>query len=278
MRHAFLLLALCLLACNSGQNGSTPSTDSQESVATDEQANESPVDTLSPMPAKRFNRCWEGTIAGEIPVFLHYQQEEGIVLGAITYLNTKARTPIRLLGTYDENGGLLMREYSEDGNVTGLIVGDPASDSFSGTWYSPEGEKEMTVLLSPKDSLIPSPSMEAEPEDIFGTYAYQYGEKGYLGDLDIRKDDNGRIQAQIVSLTKAPARNIADVEMENITLEDNSFVYSLPEADSCAFQVRFFKDFAYVTYTQSDCMGQFGHRATVEGMFVKVPKERETTD
>ena len=110
-------------------------------------------------------------------------------------------------------------------------------------------------------------------EAIFGRYHYQYTEEGYIGDLEISRIGNDKAAFSLFSVTGAPARNIADVPTDTIPFKGNSFVYTIPESDSCSFKVSFYKGFAVVVYTNGYCSGQFGMNATVDGIFIKQSEE-----
>ena len=45
--------------------------------------------------------------------------------------------------------------------------------------------------------------------------------------------------------------------------------YKVAETENCEFKVKFYQDFVFVNYTKGTCAGQFGHNATVDGIFIK---------
>ncbi len=61
---------------------------------------------------------WKGFLNGKTPVFIHYQLDGNIIVGEITYLNTKNKLPITLLGTIDSDNNYRILEFEKSGNIT----------------------------------------------------------------------------------------------------------------------------------------------------------------
>jgi hypothetical protein len=214
--------------------------------------------------------CWVGTLNGKTPVFIHYQLDSNLIIGEITYLNTKDKLPIRLLGTIENDKSFRLLEFDKMGNITGIIEGTPTEKNFNGIWVSPKTNKELGMTLSSKDTIIGKPSVGPDKNQIFGEYHYQYGEDGYRGDFDISKIENNKIDFSILSLTNIErGPNIAQVEKDTIAMVGNSFVYKIPDSDSCEFKVTFYKGFVYINYTRGYCESQFGLNASIDGIYLK---------
>jgi hypothetical protein len=217
------------------------------------------------------NTCWKGKLGGKIPVFVHYQLEGDLVVGEITYLKTKKKTPIRLIGEVHNGSFYRLLEYDPKGTITGIIEGNVIKGAFTGKWIAPSTQKELALNLQSSDSLIVKRNFKARPDQLFGTYAYAYGEEGYSGQLEISEAENGEADFYLISLTSLNmGPNIAEIERDRVKLEGDHFTYTIPYSESCEVRVDFYKDFARVQYLNGDCPGQFGHNATVEGIFVKV--------
>jgi hypothetical protein len=213
---------------------------------------------------------WTGMINSRIPVFIRYSIRDSLVAGEIRYLNTKAKKPIRLLGTIEEGGTYRLPEFSPTGTITGIITGTPARDSFAGSWTSSETGKELSLSLTRRDTLIPQELSGPLKEEISGHYHYQYRKKGYRGDVEVERVDQQRIAFSILSLTNVErGPTIAEVEKDTVVLTGNSFLYMIPDSDNCEFKVSFFKDLVYIKYTRGYCAGQFGLNATIDGLFIK---------
>ncbi len=228
-----------------------------------------PSDTITGKNQHSNNICWAGTLNGKIPVILHYNIDSNLIIGEITYLNTKDKLPITLLGTIEEDKSYRLLEFEKSGNITGIITGTPVANTFNGSWFSPKTRKELALNLVKKDTLIETASTGTELNSIFGHYHYQYSEAGYQGDFEITRLPGSKAYFGITSVTGAPSRNIAQIDDDTILLNSTQFIYKLPETDSCEFSIKFYKRFVYIRYTKGFCEGQFGMNATVDGIFLK---------
>ena len=255
MKYIFCLIIIFLISCNSKNK--------EHNISVDKKNNSSKV-----VIKKEKNICWIGTLNSRIPIFLHYQIIDNLISGEITYLNTKERKPIKVKGTF-ENKHLRILEFEKNGNITGVISGIPNNENFNGSWFSPKTKKELSLELVKSDSIIYSKNIDTKIDNVYGEYHYQYSETGYQGDVTLTKIDNQNASFNIFSVTAAPSRNIADMETDTIKLNKTEFVYNLPESDGCEVKVQFFKDFVYINYTKGYCLGQFGHNATIDGIFIK---------
>jgi hypothetical protein len=261
MKHWTYLFFLIIISCNSHQQNGRKS-DNSASLS---------VTTLSETKKNGQNEiCWTGTLSGKTPVFVHYQLDSNLIIGQITYLNTKYKLPITLLGTIKNKNTYRLLEFDNTGNITGIIEGKPTEKDFNGNWVSPKSKKELTITLTRKDTLIVSPGVQPDKSQIFGNYHYQYGENGFNGDFDITKVGDSKIAFNIHSLTNVErGPNIAEVEKDTIIMTGNSFIYKIPDSDSCEFKVEFYKGFININYTKGYCSGQFGLNATIDGIFIK---------
>ncbi|WP_276485636.1 hypothetical protein [Paraflavitalea pollutisoli] len=260
MKYWHCLLLLTFLACKDQQ----PPVDNTDTVAVDTTQHT----TVERIPRKEIS--WSGTLHGNIPVFLHYQQDTTLLIGEIIYLNTKDKLPNKLIGTMEDDSSYRLLEFEPSGNITGIITGTPTSKTFNGTWFSPKTRKELTLHLSKKDtSMIPAP-LFMNFQDIFGHYHYQYSEAGYQGDFTITQLRDDQAVIGITAVTGEPARNLAQINEDTVKLLiDTDFNYKKPGTDNCEFRVKFYPGFVYVKYTKGFCEGQFGHNATVEGIYLK---------
>ena len=261
MKHWAYLFLLTLISCNSQQNN-IPAT----------------IKALAPSLSNSTGNnqnlkkdiCWAGTLNSKIPVFIHYQLDDKLIIGEITYLKTKDKLPIKLLGTIEEDKNYRLLEFDNKGNITGVIEGKPTAKNFTGVWTSPQTKHEMPLQLSLKDTSINSPEIQPGEAGIFGNYHYQYGEMGYSGNLEINKVVNNKIDFNIISLTNADrGPNIAEVEKDTIEMTGTHFIYKIPGSDSCEFRVTFYKGFLYINYTKGYCENQFGSGATIDGIYLK---------
>lgn len=212
--------------------------------------------------------CWKGKLNSKTNIFLHYQIQDDLLFGEISYLDTREKTPIRIVGRIEEDSSIRLLEFNQKGNITGIITGLPKENELNGNWFSPKTKKELALNLNRIDTIFENENIETNIENLSGDYHYQYGEAGYHGDLTIRKVSPTKISFGIFSLTSEPSRNIADIETDTIEATTD-FIYKVPNTEDCEFRIRIFKDFAFINYTKGYCDGIFGHNATLEGIFFK---------
>ncbi|WPO79635.1 hypothetical protein [Flavobacterium sp. KACC 22761] len=211
---------------------------------------------------------WTGTLNNKIPISLSYSISNGIITGEIIYLNTKNKTPIKVIGTVEDDKSYRILEFEKSGNISGIITGKPTETEFVGDWFSPKSRKSLSLKLA-----NPIKKQKMLSQNAFITtadYHYGYSEKGSQGDFQIEKLKNGKFRFSIFSVTSDPARNIANIDETEVNITRNSFVYSLPEEKRNQFKVTFYPEFEVVKYTKGDFEGQFGHNATIEGIYLKV--------
>ena len=213
---------------------------------------------------------WSGNLNSNIPILLYYKIDSNLIVGEIIYLNTINKLPITIIGTIENNNSYRILEFEKTGNISGIITGNPFENKFNGIWFSPKSHKELTMNLNRIDTIINFDTSQVEIQNIFGQYAYKYSEDGAEGYLKIKKTTNNKAVFGISSVTSEPARNIAQIEDDTITLNTRSFVYNIPDSDNCEFQVMFYRKFAYVKYTKGFCEGQFGNNASIHGIYFKI--------
>ncbi len=256
MKHWIYIFLFAITSCNNQQQkaaGPEPLVSARPHSSTD----------------SKTETCWTGTLNNKTPVFIHYQVDDNIIIGEITYLNTKDKVPITLLGTIEHDKSYRLLEFEKSGNITGIITGLPTDKIFDGSWFSPLTRKELALNLVKKDTVIIAPKTDTQLNDVFGNYHYQYSEAGYQGDFEIIQLPNSAASFEIFSVTSEPARNMAQIDKDTISLNSTQFIYNLHNSKDCQFQVKFFKGFTYIKYTNGSCEGQFGHNAAIDGIFLK---------
>ena len=261
MKHWIYVLSLAIISCNNQQ---------QKNNSSDNSTSTQGPTTAAQKDQNRKEICWTGTLNGKTPIFIHYQLDGNVIAGEITYLNTKDKQPIRLLGTVEEDKSYRLLEFDKTGNITGVIEGTPTQQEFKGRWVSPKTKKELEMTLLQKDTLISRPSLKPDQNQVFGDYHYQYGDKGYNGDFEFSKVGDDKAAFYIMSFTNVErGPNIAEVEKDTITFKGDSFIYKIPDSDNCEFKVTFYTDFIYINYTRGYCESQFGLNATIDGIYLK---------
>ncbi len=214
--------------------------------------------------------CWQGKLNDKTPVFIHYSNQDEIVIGEIIYLNTKNKTPIQIIGIINEQKNIRLLEFEKDGNVSGIIDASVTEKELKGDWFSPKSRKSLTFNATKKDTIIKSKSYIPIKKAILGSYHYQYSNKGSQGNLDLKNKTDNNYSFLFQNVTSDPARNLAD--LDGILKKESENVFSYSQKDEytkCDIKLFFYKDFLYVKYTNGDCEG-FGHNATIDGFYRKI--------
>jgi len=256
--YFLFLLFVCSCAGNVSKNESTST-----------QLKEDRIDLDTLVIGEKQQIAWTGMVDKSIPVLLHYQMFDSLLVGELVYLGNTKRNPVTIIGELDELNEHRVLEFDRNGNISGIISGIPKENNWLGTWFSPKTRNEYSLDLKRIDTLINLPSQAVAAADITGHYYYQYGRKGQKGVLKVRRLPEDKLEFSILSLTDEPARNIALIDTDTVICKGTSFAYSVPFTDDCQVKVQFYKEFAHIRYTKSDCMGAFGHNASLEGIFYK---------
>jgi hypothetical protein len=213
--------------------------------------------------------CWTGMIDGKIPVKLWYQKFDDILVGEILYPDSKTPEGIPIIGVINENKYIELREFDKKGIITGYISGIPLDNYFNPEWFNPAGQKMRRMRLSYSDSIITPVTIEADLSSLEGKYFYSFGPNGYSGDLEILNQRGSEMQVRILSTTgDLSGYNIAELELVSASLSQNIAIIRYPFNEECLITLYFYKDFIKVK--EENCLGEFGHNATLEGIFYKV--------
>jgi hypothetical protein len=217
---------------------------------------------------------WKGNINSNIPIFIWAAIRDSLIQGEVTYIKAKNPAAIKLLGRIDKDGEIKICEYQKDGNITGVFVFTKISTSSEGIWASTKNDKEYKFQLTAKDTLLKNIDTGFQAGKLSGEYSYAYGEKGYQGGITVTEIQKDKIVFDILSVTRDPSRNIAQIETDTVVVSNNEFIYKVPDSDSCIFKVKFFKDFVFIAYVKDygDCGNVFGLNATVDGIFYRTTK------
>lgn len=240
---------------------------------------EAVVDTVAPKTENPSNELeisnpeimyyeYEGTLEGNIPIQLSFHQSDELVKGELIY--KKVGKPITIIGTVDEGGYYRILEFGAKGMVTGILSGNFKSDAKNLSWFSPESRKSLKMELELKNKK--EDNLDLAHNDILGDYRYEFGKDGALGNLKVNKVTKDSIYFDLSCLTQAPARNMATMEEAAMVINGNkiSIDYKEGEFYDCAYDILFYKDFAWIKYVDDRAECGFGHNAHVDGIFLKV--------
>ncbi|GGE50707.1 hypothetical protein EV200_10271 [Pedobacter psychrotolerans] len=212
-----------------------------------------------------------GFINKKIPVELNISVSNQLILGNIRYLNTKLKKPIKIIGLIEDHNQYSLHEFEKDGNISGSIYATLKNNKLEGNWSATKADTSYATSLTVKDNpnLQPEIFSPLQPDQLTGEYAYQYGDKGYQGNISIKKLSGNTYTYDISSVTRDPGRNIADASGKAV-LKNNQLVILVNK--SCKFRIKFYNGFLMITQESpgqiSDC--EFGFNATLEGTYLKV--------
>jgi hypothetical protein len=246
-----------------------------------------PVQKRSSLTPKEIKGLYQfkGKLNNKISVFLWFVANGSVLKGEVTYLNTKVRKPISIVGTIrliddfsslpgDKTKELFaaeIYEFSKQGYIAGIYDGAFKGRHFNGTWSKPGSERELKFNLSHSDSVLAKPDTVLTTKNIAGEYLYRFGKKGSQGGIDIKQIDKTNYLISMNCVTGGPSYNVAEVAPFKVHMINNNFIYSVPNTD-CKFKISFFDNFAVVTSLRGIECG-FGLNASIDGVFLKTSDE-----
>lgn len=270
----FSCLILTGLLTSCGANSQSEKT-SQETVTESETPVESTtaIEETEFIPTEKtnengdFREAWKGEIDGKIPVTLELQMQDGLAYGSLVYENVG--TPIKVIGINEFDATYRLYEFESDGNITGIWNVELDEEEGSGSWFSPATLESMPVLLTPAGQGAPETDLTAG--DLMGEYDFSYGKEGNNGGLSVTGFEEGNVFYDLICVTAPPAYHIATVEEGEGVLMGNKIEVRWQDGEymDCAFDIRFYKDFAVVNYVDEKRECGFGHNAYVDGVFLK---------
>jgi len=218
---------------------------------------------------KLSQQTYEGFINGKISILMTLTFDDNLIYGTMIYKVVKQ--PIKLVGSL-ENGNILLHEFDDKTDVTGIYYGKKNGDNISGFWSKPNSEKEMNFTLKKTaetqiDKAIPN---------VTGTYAYGFGKEAGTGSMYINQLAKDKIMVEMQAIRGAPSYNQAVIEKTTLKLTSNQAIYENNEFGKCKLKIIFFEGGATIVYVGEAFECGFGNAATVAGNYLKydskVPK------
>lgn len=211
--------------------------------------------------------AWQGNLDGKYPVLMWYWEEDSVLYGKLYYTDQANAQPITLIGRVGDTEHYL-REYSHTGGVTGYWSLHPTRHSAEGSWQDPTRERSYAASLMNIDTPVVNESLD-QGADVSGTYIFDHNSpQGPSGMLEVVQFGD-KIAVNINTVTEAPAHNIASVDDDTLVLNKFSALHHTQEYGACSFRIRFFKKFATIAYVDDKTDCGFGHRAFVDGVYIK---------
>lgn len=179
-----------------------------------------------------------------------------------------------LLGFLVDSEDLSYRDYlmNEKGEVVHTLLLGKAAEGLEGYMTDPTADEFEGILrLTPGSTSISADSLAGEPEEIVGSYRYDFGPNRPKGQLLVQSDKPGFVDIAIASEEKEGVGKVA-IQRDSIPVSGTSLAFAVEEFGNKGdtVQIRFYKNIAVVRFREaSAAVGEFGKKATVEGVYIK---------
>lgn len=232
---------------------------------------------------------FEGTLGDKIPVRITFcVNGEYIAVGEIFYPKAKHPAPILLVGGM-EDWGYSLKEYQDDGTVTGLLSlkmqfgemeEDPA-EFLEGVWMNPKTGKKLPLKNMELVSRSVGDVLEfldyEDPQNIGREYVYQEwnadDQKMMVGRIMFRGAGKNKLHFDISNDRHAVAKGKSAPDRPAILGETTHDYFYYENLNECnyGFGAFFFKRFVVLKTTSApgtlDC---FGKGASFDGVYMKI--------
>ena len=152
---AIILGSFFLASCESNKDKSLA-----DSLAADS------LKTSQKIDIPDFKKSFEGSINNKYPITMTLTKTGKVLSGSYAYASMG--NSFNLAGTIEENGTIVLNEYSASNVLQGTFNGTYRPEGISGTWKKPTSDKLMPFLLTEKAASISDASascMETEFEN-----------------------------------------------------------------------------------------------------------------
>ena len=151
-----------------------------------------------------------------------------------------------------------------------MMSGKIENGQLNGTWYAAAGERNYPMAVKASAQKPTPEEWPAATRTVAGEYSYSFPEEGGSGSLTVKQSGDD-ITFDAISVNGAPGYHIATIEDGKGTIVDHTVHYSM-NGGECEFNIRFYKDFAYIQFVGENYECDFGMGASIEGIFVREPK------
>lgn len=228
----------------------------------------------------------DAKLDGRIPINIVWQQLDDLLAGYIYYPKAKHPAPILIAGgvtTYDGKDYYYLKEYQDDGTITGIITlttnSGNASKVLEATWTNPKTDKEMSMSSIAYSHKTPtwfaqSPLIAEDPGNIGREYSFQKWDIMYGsmmgGHISFKAAGKNKVHFECCNAR----HNIAEGQSEQgrpAVLKGNTFEYRDVNECGYAFRATFFQRFVHLkTISDNESLGCFGSGAAFDGVYIKV--------
>lgn len=232
---------------------------------------------------------FEGTLGDRIPVQITFcVNGEYIAVGEIYYPKAKHPAPILLVGGI-EDWGYSLKEYQDDGTVTGILSlkmkfgenEEDADEFIEGEWMNPKTGKKLPLknmeLVSEMVVDVAKYLDYEDPQNIGREYAYQEwdadNQKMMAGHIAFRGAGKYKLHFDISNERRGIAKAKSTPDNPAILGETTHDYFYYENLNECgyAFSAHFFKRFVVLKTTSSqETLKCFGKSASFDGVYMKV--------
>jgi hypothetical protein len=215
-----------------------------------------------------FVKTLEGKISDQFQIIMKLTSENGNING--NYFYKKVGGNIKLKGEIKKNGAIILNEFDEVGNQTGIFKGTIDENSkIVGTWSKPNGEKEMSFILLESNSSYETEQKTIKDKNditnLSGLYKSPYDDgKTLIGEVKIKILEGKKFSFEI-SIAETRTECFGGLEGIGIINDDGIGNYSGENCGNLSFKFRQNK----LEITETDCAGYHGMRCTFDGEYIK---------
>lgn len=220
---------------------------------------------------------------GRIPVSIVFEKDRNNILGGyIYYPNAKNPAPILIAGTtatYDGAVNYFLREYQDDGTITGFIYLQMKNRTTTGSWTNPKTRQELPMknLTSSREKpkwFTGSVLTPEDPGNIGKEYSFQEWHLGYEsmmgGNITFRAAGKNKVHFECTNVRHNIAEGKSD-QGRPAVLKGNKFEYRHVNECGYGFKATFYQRFVMLeTITGNESLECFGAGAAFDGVYIKV--------
>ena len=220
---------------------------------------------------------------GRIPVSIVFEKDRNNILGGyIYYPNAKNPAPILIAGTtatYDGAVNYFLREYQDDGTITGFIYLKMKNRTTTGSWTNPKTRQELPMknLTSSREKpkwFTGSVLTPEDPGNIGKEYSFQEWHLGYEsmmgGNITFRAAGKNKVHFECTNVRHNIAEGKSD-QGRPAVLKGNKFEYRHVNECGYGFKATFYQRFVMLeTITGNESLECFGAGAAFDGVYIKV--------
>lgn len=226
---------------------------------------------------------FDNKLDGRIPVSIVFEKDSNNILGGyIYYPNAKNPAPILIAGTtttYDGAVNYFLREYQDDGTITGVIYLKTKNRTTTGSWTNPKTRQELPMknLTSSREKpkwFKESVMTPEDPGNIGKEYSFQEWHLGYEsmmgGNITFRAAGKNKVHFECTNVRHNIAEGKSDKGRPAV-LKGNKFEYRHVNECGYGFKATFYQRFVMLeTITGNESLECFGAGAAFDGVYIKV--------